>query len=125
MLHFLKMWEILNPFVYQESAARANSHNRYWNPESAAELPDLPVLPALLSIREDCRRCWMTNDDWKVRAAEVGRRSSIVDRYTSLANGTGSARLLLPTTGAGAINGSRISTISPPSGRLKAVTFPP
>jgi hypothetical protein len=31
--------ENLNPFVYQESAARANPHNRYWNPENAAELP--------------------------------------------------------------------------------------
>jgi len=41
VLHSEKTRENLNPFVYQESAGRANSHNRYWNPGNATELPHL------------------------------------------------------------------------------------
>ena len=41
----LEVWkkrENLNPFVYQESAGRANPHTGYWNPGNAAELPRFP-----------------------------------------------------------------------------------
>jgi hypothetical protein len=41
-LHSQKTRENLNPFVYQESAGRANPHNRYWNPGNATELPRFP-----------------------------------------------------------------------------------
>jgi hypothetical protein len=49
----LEKRENLNPFVYQESAGRANPHNRYWNPGTAAELP---AFPAVLSIRDSGKR---------------------------------------------------------------------
>src|SRR5258708_13063646 len=41
-LHSQKTRENLNPFVYQESAGRANSPPPHWNPGNAAELPRFP-----------------------------------------------------------------------------------
>jgi hypothetical protein len=52
----LAVWkkrENLNPFVYQESAGRANSHNGYWNLGKATELPAFPPDSVYETFEED------------------------------------------------------------------------